>query len=244
MANETFAVIRAYGAAVEGEAVVFLDGFSPRYDLDRVTGVISKIGHAQEGRSLSGKILVIPSAKGGVAAGWAFSDMKAKGFAPRGFVFGRTNPVMVQGAVFAEGDVDEHPDAPLQQSERVRRIGVLMALAENDPETKARLAGLRQGLERLGWFEGQNCSGRLSLCPRWHPSTGSGAPGAPERLMLPGAIRACSFLFPNSRLQDHSRNRTAARLELRGCGTAPRSAAAGIPLPTILSDRLSQFSGG
>ena len=85
MAIETFAVIRAYGAAVEGEAVVFLDGFSPRYDLDRVTGVISKIGHAQEGRSLSGKILVIPSAKGGVAAGWAFSDMKAKGFAPRGF---------------------------------------------------------------------------------------------------------------------------------------------------------------
>jgi uncharacterized protein len=107
MAIETFAVIRAYGAAVEGEAVVFLDGFSPRYDLDRVTGVISKIGHAQEGRSLSGKILVIPSAKGGVAAGWAFSDMKAKGFAPRGFVFGRTNPVMVQGAVFADLTITE-----------------------------------------------------------------------------------------------------------------------------------------
>ena len=31
MAIETFAVIRVYGAAVEGEEVVFLDGFSPRY---------------------------------------------------------------------------------------------------------------------------------------------------------------------------------------------------------------------
>jgi hypothetical protein len=32
-----------------------------------------------------------------------------------------------------------------QQPDRMRRIGVLMALAEDDPETKARLAGFRQG---------------------------------------------------------------------------------------------------
>ena len=48
-----------------------------------------------------------PLLAGGVAAGWAFSDMKAKGFAPRGFVFGRTNPVMVQGAVFANLTITE-----------------------------------------------------------------------------------------------------------------------------------------
>lgn len=107
MARDEFKVARAFGPIVEGEAVVFVDGFSPRYDLDRVTGVISKIGHAQEGQSLKGKILVIPSAKGGVAAGWAFSDMKAKGFAPKGFLFGRTNPVMVQGAVFADITITE-----------------------------------------------------------------------------------------------------------------------------------------
>ncbi len=112
MADEVFAVTRASGAPVEGEAVVVLDGFSPRYNLDRVTGVISKIGHAQEGQSLGGKILVIPSAKGGVAAGWAFNDMKVKGFAPKGFVFGRTNPVMVQGAIFADLTITEgwYPD--------------------------------------------------------------------------------------------------------------------------------------
>jgi len=33
--------------------------------------------------------------------------MKAKGFAPKGFVFGRTNPVMVQGAVFADLTITE-----------------------------------------------------------------------------------------------------------------------------------------
>jgi putative ABC transport system substrate-binding protein len=38
----------------------------------------------------------------------------------------------------------------------MRRIGVLVGLAENDPEMKERLARLRQGLEKLGWTEGSN----------------------------------------------------------------------------------------
>jgi putative tryptophan/tyrosine transport system substrate-binding protein len=46
--------------------------------------------------------------------------------------------------------------ARAQQAERMRRIGVLMSLAEDDPETKARLAGFRQGLEKRGWSEGRN----------------------------------------------------------------------------------------
>ena len=37
----------------------------------------------------------------GIAAGWAFYDIKWKKIAPRAFVFGVTNPVMVQGAIFA-----------------------------------------------------------------------------------------------------------------------------------------------
>ncbi len=43
-----------------------------------------------------------------------------------------------------------------QQPERIRRIGVLMGLPENDPDTDARLAGFREALERLGWLEGHN----------------------------------------------------------------------------------------
>jgi putative tryptophan/tyrosine transport system substrate-binding protein len=46
--------------------------------------------------------------------------------------------------------------AAAQQSERMRRIGVLVGLSPDDPDTKARLAGLRQGLERRGWSEGRN----------------------------------------------------------------------------------------
>jgi ABC-type uncharacterized transport system substrate-binding protein len=43
-----------------------------------------------------------------------------------------------------------------QQPERVRRIGVLVAYAESDPEAQARIAAFRQGLRGLGWIEGQN----------------------------------------------------------------------------------------
>jgi putative ABC transport system substrate-binding protein len=46
--------------------------------------------------------------------------------------------------------------ARAQQPERMRRIGVLTILAEDDPQTNARLTGFRQGLERRGWSEGRN----------------------------------------------------------------------------------------
>jgi hypothetical protein len=100
-------VRRAFGPVVEGEAIVSDEGFSPRYDLDRWTGVISKPGHKLEGVNIRDKILFFPTAKGGIAAGWAFYDIKAKGIAPKAFIFGVTNPVMVQGAVFAEMTITE-----------------------------------------------------------------------------------------------------------------------------------------
>ena len=42
------------------------------------------------------------------------------------------------------------------RAQQMRHIGVLVVSAKDDPDTVARLAGLRQGLERLGWFEGRN----------------------------------------------------------------------------------------
>ena len=46
--------------------------------------------------------------------------------------------------------------AHAQQAEQMRRIGVLMGLAEDDQEMRARLAAFRQGLEKRGWSEGRN----------------------------------------------------------------------------------------
>jgi putative ABC transport system substrate-binding protein len=53
--------------------------------------------------------------------------------------------------------------ARAQQGERVRRIGVLMALDENDPVGKAFLSAFTQGLADLGWTEARNV--RMDL--RW-----------------------------------------------------------------------------
>jgi putative ABC transport system substrate-binding protein len=46
--------------------------------------------------------------------------------------------------------------ARAQQGDRVRRIGVLMNLAVDDPETKQRMAAFVQRLQELGWTEGHN----------------------------------------------------------------------------------------
>ena len=54
----TIRVARAFGPVVEGEAVVSTEGFSPRYDLDRWTGLISKPGHKLEGTNIN--MLIVP----------------------------------------------------------------------------------------------------------------------------------------------------------------------------------------
>jgi putative tryptophan/tyrosine transport system substrate-binding protein len=46
--------------------------------------------------------------------------------------------------------------ARAQQPHQMRRIAVLVLSAEDDPDTTARLARFRQGLERLGWVEGRH----------------------------------------------------------------------------------------
>jgi putative ABC transport system substrate-binding protein len=43
-----------------------------------------------------------------------------------------------------------------QQGERMRRVGVLMAEGENDPQSRARAAALQRALARLGWIVGRN----------------------------------------------------------------------------------------
>jgi putative ABC transport system substrate-binding protein len=46
--------------------------------------------------------------------------------------------------------------ARAQQPEKMRRIGVLMNLASDDPETQTRIAVFLQGLRQLGWTDGRN----------------------------------------------------------------------------------------
>lgn len=50
-----------------------------------------------------------------------------------------------------------------QQPERMRRIGVLMSTAADDPESQFRLAAFLQGLQGFGWTVGQN----VQIDTRW-----------------------------------------------------------------------------
>ena len=52
----------------------------------------------------------------------------------------------------------------------MRRVGVLMTLAADDPESPARVTALAQGLQQLGWTDGRN----LRIDYRW-------AAGDPDR---------------------------------------------------------------
>jgi putative tryptophan/tyrosine transport system substrate-binding protein len=53
--------------------------------------------------------------------------------------------------------------AQAQQPDRMRRIGVLMGIAESDPEATPRIEALRNGLQQLGWIDGRN----VHLDYRW-----------------------------------------------------------------------------
>ena len=90
------------GERVSGTVLAARDDFSARYDLDRVRGVFSRPSHALYGESYVGRVLVLNTAKGGVATAWMLREMRARGMAPAALLLNRANPIMVQGAAFAE----------------------------------------------------------------------------------------------------------------------------------------------
>ena len=90
------------GPVVEGEALVADDNFSARYDLDRTNGVFSRPQHKLVGQSYRDKILVLNTAKGGVASAWMLYEMKSRGIAPRAILFNTANTILMQGAALAD----------------------------------------------------------------------------------------------------------------------------------------------
>lgn len=101
--NQTlFQAAAGIGRRVEGRALVAKDGFSARYDLDRVRGVFSRPTHKLSGESYIGRVLILDAAKGGVATAWMLYEMKVRGIVPAALVLNTINPIMVQGAAFAD----------------------------------------------------------------------------------------------------------------------------------------------
>ena len=89
------------GPKVEGIALVADDNFSARYDLDRINGVFSRPQHKLYGKSYKDAILVLNTAKGGVATAWMLYEMTSRKIAPKGILFNSVNTILAQGAALA-----------------------------------------------------------------------------------------------------------------------------------------------
>jgi hypothetical protein len=61
--------------------------------------------------------------------------------------------------------------ARAQQADRMRRIGVLMNVAADDPEAPARVGAFSQGLAELGWTIGRN----VRVDYRWYAGNADAA---------------------------------------------------------------------
>jgi predicted aconitase with swiveling domain len=127
---KTLTARHAIGERVKGEAMVANDGFSARYDLDRIAGTFSRPTHKLAGRSYNGKVLVLDAAKGGVASAWMLREMASRGIVPLAIVLNNANPILAQGAAFGditmlsgfEGDVTAQvPDGATVEIDPIRK---------------------------------------------------------------------------------------------------------------------------
>jgi predicted aconitase with swiveling domain len=89
------------GPSVTGTALVADDNFSARYDLDRINGIFSRPQHKLHGQSYVDVILVLNTAKGGVASAWMLHEMTTRKLAPKALVLNSANTILVQGAALA-----------------------------------------------------------------------------------------------------------------------------------------------
>lgn len=129
--SKSFAARHAIGRKVTGQALVAKDGFSARYDLDRIKGTFSRPTHKLAGESYIGKILILDTAKGGVASAWMLREMASRGLIPLALVFNSVNPILAQGAAFGsvtmlsgfEGEITAQvPDGARVEIDPARRM--------------------------------------------------------------------------------------------------------------------------
>ena len=71
---------------------------------------------------------------------------------------------------FIGGALIAKPPHAHAQGERVRRVGVLLPSAADDPEYEARMKAFSERLAQLGWVEGRNIQIEMATPP--YPETG------------------------------------------------------------------------
>lgn len=152
----------ALGKKVSAEALVAKDGFSARYDLNRLEGVFSRPAHKLVGQSYVGRVLVLDTAKGGVASAWMLHEMQSRNMCPVAIIFNTVNTILAQGA--ALGGISMLAGFDQDVTEVIPHG----SLVEVDPQTKT-LRVLRAGsgeVEAATFAHGQSETSPVHLKPR------------------------------------------------------------------------------
>lgn len=87
---------------VSGEALVTQENISFMGSVNPKTGIIIEKGHELEGKSISGKILVFPTAKGSTGGSYMLYDVVKNKVGPIGIINAKAESIVVIGAIVAE----------------------------------------------------------------------------------------------------------------------------------------------
>lgn len=91
-----------YAARGAGEALVTSMGISFYGGVNPETGVIVEKGHALEGQSVAGKVLVFPTGKGSTVGSYTLYRLKRAGLAPAAIVNAECETITAVGCIIAE----------------------------------------------------------------------------------------------------------------------------------------------
>ena len=90
------------GGIGEGPALVTSQGIAFNLGVDEVTGIVIETGHALEGESVAGRVVVCRSGKGSTAGSFSLLQLAQRGIAPAAIVNMQADAVITAGCVLAE----------------------------------------------------------------------------------------------------------------------------------------------
>ncbi len=77
------------------DSISFLGGVDPK------TGIVMEKGHALEGKSIAGTVLVFPNGKGSTVGSYVMLQLKKNGKAPAAIINSEAEPIIAVGAIIS-----------------------------------------------------------------------------------------------------------------------------------------------
>jgi len=93
----------------KGEIIVSTDPISFLSGVDPETGIVMEKGHAIEGRSIAGKVLVFPYGKGSTVGSYIVYALKKNGRAPAAIINNEAETIIATGAIIADLPMVDRP---------------------------------------------------------------------------------------------------------------------------------------